>query len=148
MQGMEIRLGLLADAATKSGSKLNLLGVFDRFLCKEFPAVHPRLALVMRMVFKSSESGKTRDIEIELVDEDGTRITGMKGTIEIPKIEGTREAYDDMILELQNLKLPKAGPYEFHIVVGGEHKFTIPVHAEDVGEGKDKGKDKRKRGTK
>ena len=129
---MEIKLGSLADAANKSGGKLNLLGVFDRILAKKFPAKHRRLSLVLRLEFLAPESGQTKEIEIAFMDADGKKLVGIKGKIAIGDFDGTMRVYEDQILEIENLPLPSAGSYEFIVMVGGEPRFSIPLTAEKM----------------
>ena len=48
---MDVDLALLADAATIDGAgKLNILGIFDRVHTPNFPARHPKMALVLRFL--------------------------------------------------------------------------------------------------
>ena len=132
---MEIRLGLLADAATKSGGKLNLLGVFDRISASSFPVQHRRLALILRLEFHASEAGQTKEIEIVFMNADGKSLTGRKGQFvvgDLSDFAGEIRVQDDQIIEIENLPLPSAGNYEFQILVGGEPRFTIPLRADKI----------------
>ena len=123
---------MLADAANKSGGKLNMLGVFDKIWASSFPATHRRLALILRLEFHSSEAGQTKEIEIVFVNADGKRLSGRKGQFVVGELGGLLRAHDDQIIEIENLPLPAAGDYEFQILVGGEPRFTIPLKAEKI----------------
>ena len=56
---MDVTLAVLADHANVSDQgKLNILGIFDRILASNFPAVHPQLHPVLRFSASPAERGK------------------------------------------------------------------------------------------
>lgn len=132
MKGMEVSLGLLADAANNPGGKLNILGVFDTIRARKFPCVHRRLVLICRFEVNAAEGGQTKTFEVIAQDEDANKIGGVTGKMKIPKIEGRMRAHSDLLLEIVGLKFEKPGPYEFVVMVSGETKYTIPLTVEQV----------------
>lgn len=77
---MKVTLAVLADYAniTREG-KLNILGIFDVIHAHDFPMTHPQMQLVMRFEADIAEAGKTKKLEIKLMDEDGKTLFVLNG---------------------------------------------------------------------
>ena len=46
---MEVQVAVLADCANvAAGEKLNIMGIFDTIFARDFPTVHPFMALALR----------------------------------------------------------------------------------------------------
>jgi hypothetical protein len=70
---MQLDLGLVADSANiDAQGKLYILGEFRYLFAASFPAVHPRLALALRISAPIVEiRDNTATLALEAVDEDG-----------------------------------------------------------------------------
>lgn len=127
---MEVRMAFLADAANVTDSgKLNVLGIFNRVFSDTFPYQHPHMQCVVRFEASAAEFGKTKEIEISLVNSDGKMVGTMKGKAQVPKPEAGSRASVELILGLNNVPFESPGDYEFSVLVGGEQKWSIPVEA-------------------
>jgi hypothetical protein len=124
---MEVTLGLLADAANfSSEGKLNVLGAFDTIYAQGTPVRHPEMQLVMRFEASPAEYGMRKRIEIQLVNEDGERLGGAQGELEIPAGQGRRTKLQH-VLGLRDVTFPKAGQYAFYILVDGRTEYEVPL---------------------
>lgn len=85
---MKVTLAVLADYAniTREG-KLNILGMFDVIHAQNFPMTHPQMQLVMRFEADIAEAGKTKKLEIKLMDADGKTLFVLNGSFTL----GSRE---------------------------------------------------------
>jgi hypothetical protein len=124
---MDVRIAVLADYASLSeGSKLNILGIFTTIYSENVPTVHPQMKLVTSWEFNSSEAG-TKNIKIELVDEDGKDILSINGEMRFERSPDGRSTTVNQILNLNNMVFPKFGEYEFRILIDGDTKSTVPL---------------------
>ncbi len=124
---MEVTKALLADYANiAEGGKLNVLGIFTTIFVASFPTVHPQMQLIFMWEANRSESGRKKQIEIELCDADGKKLLGLGGELQLPEAPSGKQIYGNQILTLNNLKFEKTGEYVFNILIGGEHKAEAP----------------------
>lgn len=137
---MQVEFALLADAvATPPDGKLYVLGGgIDTIGVQRFPATHPFLALVVKLQLHPTECDRQHHLEIELWDPDGKRIG--------PKIAGdfsaqrnrsnpTRSVFVQLVFNIAGLQLTGPGEHEFHILVDGQHRKTIPLYIHHVEQG-------------
>lgn len=118
---MEVDFVFLADAAEVTQGKLYVMGgAFDTIWTSNIPVAHPRLSLVMRLLFTPAEVGRKHTVEINLMDEDGKGIAKVGGDLEIgqnPNLpKGWRQGFLT-VLNFASLKFEKFGDYSFEIVV-------------------------------
>src|SRR2546430_16544408 len=91
---MHLDFAVVADyALVDQAGKLSVLGVFQHIWVQQFPAMHPRLHLVLRLKGKRTEIGE-HSVQIRLVDEQGTEILGGTGSVTFaePPAGGTETA--------------------------------------------------------
>ena len=129
---MHLRYGLLADSvAPGSQGKKNIIGTFQAIHAGEFPCVHPSLSLLIRIEGDASETG-SHEIELVFVDADYQAVgKPVKAEFRLDKaslLQG-QPPFAEAVLNIQNLPLPKAGPYEFVVRVDGQHLGGIPLYA-------------------
>ena len=130
---MYLRYGLLADAvAPGAQGKKNIIGTFDTIHSQDFPCQHPGLSLAIRIEGHLSELGK-HNLELSFVDADFNPIrksAGAEFSLEKQQspVEGISPAVE-LGINIQNLLLPKPGPYEFVVRVDGRHLGSIPLYA-------------------
>lgn len=125
---MNVEIFALCDAATISG-KLNILGVFDTLWATTTPVVHNACALAMRVRFEQIESGDKR-VQIAIVDIDGHSVLQPASTtIQVRHRAGVTSATAQMVIQIQNLQLPRFGEYQIDLAIDGRVEKTIPLFA-------------------
>lgn len=125
---MDAVLFLAADFVNYEASgKLNVLGIFNQIVAKEFPAKHRRLYLVVRLVAQLGEFQTQHDFKIAFFDEDGHELGGQQQKIEVPRPERGKQATLDLIVEVNDLLLPAPGRYEFKLIVNRDVKGSVPI---------------------
>ena len=129
---MNLRYGLLADSvALGAQGKKNIIGTFQAIHAGKFPCVHPSLSLLIRIEGDASETG-SHEIELAFVDADYKAVSKpVKSEFRLDKAsqpEGM-PPFAEAVMNIQNLPLPKAGPYEFVVRVDGRHLGGIPLYA-------------------
>ena len=130
---MEVPLALLADYAnTSQDGKLNVMGVFNRILTKDFPTVHPEMRLVFRLEAQPSERGRQATIEIKLLDADANVLHHVKGRVGVPQKSLQPTIEINQILRLTGLVFKKPGDYRFDILVDGDLKANVPFTLEQL----------------
>ena len=124
---MDIKLAITADYAniTQEG-KLNVLGIFDRIGAFSFPAFHPLMHLIFNWEANRSESGRKKEIEIQLCDGDGKKIFAMNGQFEVPNGLPGKRISGNQIIPLPSIRFEKPDLYVFNILINGEHKAEAP----------------------
>ena len=128
---MEVDFAFLADAAEVTQGKLYVMGgAFDTIWTSNLPVVHPRLALVMRLLFTPAEVGRKHKVEINFMDEDAKGIAKVGGDLEIgqnPNLpKGWRQGFLT-VLNFANLKFEKFSDYNFEIVVNNTSLKGVPL---------------------
>lgn len=123
---MEVTLALLADYAnvTREG-KLNIMGIFEVIHAQSFPARHPQMQLIMRFESDPAEAGTTKDVEVQLVDEDGKKLMSIGGEITLGQGRPGEPITTNQILTLNNMGFEKPGDYEFKILIQEEVRATV-----------------------
>jgi hypothetical protein len=106
--------------------KLSVLGIFQHIWVQEFPAMHPRLHLVLRLKGKRTEIG-AHEVQIQLLDEqDGEVLRGNGSVTFAEPPAGVTEIEAGAILVF-DVPFPHAGPYRFEITVDGERKASVAL---------------------
>lgn len=123
---MDVTLATIADYATvDKAEKLSIIGIFDKILSATVP-VHQR-SLFLVLVFQSTRGdyNRPRDIRIEITDLDG-RLIGepIEGNVAINGSPDIPPAVN-MIVNINDLRFPRFGPYTFTIFVAGDAKRTL-----------------------
>ena len=131
---MDVTLAMLADAANVSADgKLNILGIFNALGAQSFPVVHPQMALVLRFEASRSEEGKGRQIELQLVDNDGQKMFKIGAQLMVPTGSPPGQPIRlNHILMLNNIQFPKPGDYQFSVLVGDDEKASIDLKIIEV----------------
>lgn len=126
---VEVTLAVLADSANVSmEGKLNILGNFSNIKATTFPAQHPEMQLVLRMEASPAEIGRHKKLEMQLLDEDGGKISGFNADFEVPKPPKSGEPVSiQIITRIVNVVFPKAGRYAIWILIDGDSKVRVPL---------------------
>jgi hypothetical protein len=129
---MKIEIFTLCDAATEDRGKLNLLGSFDHLRARQAPVVHPACALAVKMRFTKIEEGSHR-IRVTFVDEDGKQIlNALEVTVSIVVAPGESTSTSNIVLNIQQLKLPNFGEYSIDLAVDGREEGSLPLYVSQV----------------
>jgi len=125
---MKITLAVVADYAniTREG-KLNILGIFDVIHAQSFPMSHPQMQLVMRFEADIAEAGKTKKLEIKLMDDDGKNLFELNGGFTLGQGQAGETMVTNQILTINMMKFEKPGNHEFKILINDELKAEVPL---------------------
>jgi len=113
-------------ALVDQAGKLSVLGIFQHIWVQQFPAMHPRLHLVLRLKGKRTEVGE-HGVQIRLLDQQNAEILGGNGNVNFAEPPaGVTEIEAGAILVF-DVPFPHAGAYRFEITLDGEQKAAVPV---------------------
>jgi len=124
---VKIDLALVCDyAIIDQYGKLSVLGIFEHIWVHEFPVVHPRLHLVIRLKGRRTEIGE-HAVNIRLVGEDGEEVISGDGTVTFAEPPaGILEIEAGTVL-LFDVPFEHAGTYTFEISVDDEIASFVPI---------------------
>ena len=124
---MNIVLAVVCDhALIDQAGKLSVIGIFERIWVERFPAVHPRLHLVLRLKGRRTEIGD-HALAIVLKDPDGLEVLRGDGSVQIGEPPaGVTEVEAGAVLAF-DVPLDHAGTFTFDISVDGEHQASVPI---------------------
>jgi hypothetical protein len=124
---VHLDFAVVADyALVDQSGKLSVLGIFQHIWVQQFPAMHPRLHLVLRLKGKRTEVGE-HAVQIRLLDEQGSESLGGSGNVTFAEPPaGVTEIEAGAILVF-DVPFPHAGVYRFEITIDGQQKATVPV---------------------
>ena len=124
---MHLDFAVIADyALVDQAGKLSVLGIFQHIWVQQFPAMHPRLHLVLRLKGKRTEVGE-HQVLIRLLDEQNAEILGGNGNVNFAEPPaGVTEIEAGAILVF-DVPFPHAGLYRFDITIDGEQSASVPV---------------------
>lgn len=106
--------------------KLSVLGIFQHIWVANFPAVHPRLHLVLRLKGKRTELGEHK-VRIQLLDEEDREIITGDGTVSFAEPPaGVLEVEAGAIL-MFDVPFQRAGRYRFEISVDDDVQTAVPL---------------------
>jgi len=131
---MDVEAFLLCDCATDQQGKLNILGAFDNIWTKQVPMVHPACTIAARVRFSKIEEGEHK-IRINIIDADGnTAGPDLHNTIlvRIPPNEDSR--IQNLILNIQGLKLERYGQYRVDLAINGRQVASAPLKVRKIPE--------------
>ena len=111
--------------------KISVLGIFERIWVEHFPAVHPRLHLVLRLKGRRTEIGE-HAIVIRLVDDGGREVLRGDGAVQIGEPPaGVLEVEAGAVLAF-DVPLERPGTYTFEIAVDGSLEATVPIAVSQI----------------
>lgn len=128
---MDLDFAFLSDAADVLMGKLFVMGgAFDTIHVAGFPATHPMLAVVVRLLLVPHDLDRKHQLEILLLDADAHHIASAKGDLTVPKAPGSPAGWKQaVILPLRFLNVPfqQSGHYSVEILVNGKMLKAIPL---------------------
>jgi hypothetical protein len=124
---MKLDFAVVCDyALVDQYGKLSVMGIFQHIWVAQFPAVHPRLHLVLRLRGRRTEVGQ-HGVRIRLVDAAGSEVLSGDGTVMLSEPPaGVTEVEAGAILVF-DVPFTHPGSYAFEIQVDGELQATVPL---------------------
>ena len=124
---MKIDLALACDyALIDQLGKLSMLGVFENLWIPSFPAVHPRVHLVVRIKGRRTELGD-HSIAIQFLDDEDHEIITGDGVVTFNEPPAGVTQMESGTVLVFDLPLERPGNYRFEIIVDGEISATVPI---------------------
>ena len=124
---MILDFAVVADyALVDQAGKISVLGIFQHIWVQQFPAMHPRLHLVLRLKGKRTEVGE-HGVQIRLADESGIEILGGNGTVTFAEPPAGVTDIEAGAILVFDVPFPHPGLYRFEITVDGEVLATVPI---------------------
>ena len=124
---MHLDFAVVADyALVDQSGKMSVLGIFQHIWVPQFPAMHPRLHLVLRLKGKRTEVGE-HQVQIKLMDEMNAELLGGSGTVNFAEPPAGVTEIEAAAVLVFDVPFPRAGQYRFEITVDGERKATVPI---------------------
>jgi len=126
---VHLDFAVLADyALVDQHGKLSVLGIFQHVWVEQFPAVHPRTHLVLRVKGRRTDVG-SHGVRIRFVDQQGNELVGGEGTITFGEAPaGVTEVEAGAVLVF-DVPLPHQGAYAFEIALAGQPPVRVPLSA-------------------
>ena len=117
---MKVLLALLCDDATVTPEgKLDIHGVFNDLYAAGFPARQDRVVLVLVVEWEREDHGRFQ-FRVDLVAPDGKPSLTLNGHTDVDsRPAGRPPARTQLIMPLETVIFPVAGPYRFRIKVKG-----------------------------
>jgi hypothetical protein len=127
---MKVEIFALCDFAQADATgKLNILGVFDRIFGRQAPITHPLCALAIKMRFDKIEEGQKR-ARLSFIDTDGNSVMPtMEPHIQVVVPPHETTATGQIVVIIQQLKLPNFGEYSIDLAIDGRQEASIPLIA-------------------
>ena len=124
---MHLDFAVVADyALVDQAGKISVLGIFQHIWVQQFPAMHPRLHLVLRLKGKRTEIGE-HGVQIRLVDEQDIEILGGNGSVTFAEPPAGVTEIEAAAVLVFDVPFPHAGIYRFDITVDGERAAQVPI---------------------
>jgi len=131
VRAMKVDLALLADYAevAQRGGKLIVCGIFDRITLADLDAVHPHMALAVKVLCEPGEV-RRHQLTVRFVDPDGADVVEpMEGEVEVKGGEED-QASVNLILDMNLVRFRAFGPHSFDIFIDGELERQLPLTVE------------------
>lgn len=124
---MHLDFAVLADyALVDQAGKLSVLGMFQHIWVPQFPAMHPRLHLVLHLKGKRTEIGE-HQVQIRLLDEQDVEVLGGNGNVNFAEPPAGVTDIEAGAVLVFDVPFTHAGAYRFEITIDGEKKSSVPL---------------------
>ena len=124
---MHLDFAVVADyALVDQAGKISVLGIFQHIWVQQFPAMHPRLHLVLRLKGRRTEIGEHR-VQIRLVDEAGAEILGGNGTVTFAEPPAGVTDIEAAAILVFDVPFPHPGVFRFEITIDGARAAEVPL---------------------
>lgn len=105
-----------------------MLGIFQHVWVQQFPAVHPRTHLVLRVRGRRTEIG-THHLRIQFLDERGSELLGGTGTVQFGEPPAGVVDVEAGAVLVFDVPLPSAGQYAFAVTLDDAEAIRVPLSA-------------------
>ncbi len=105
-----------------------MLGLFRHVWVQEFPALHPRTHLVLRVSGRRTEIGPHR-MRIRFLDAEGDELLGGEGTVRFGEPPAGVTDVEAGAVLVFDVPLPRPGEYRFEITLDGGVATMVPLSA-------------------
>ena len=124
---MNVDFAVVSDyALVDQAGKISVLGIFQHIWVQQFPAMHPRLHLVLRLKGKRTEIGE-HPVQIRLVDDRDTEILGGSGTVNFAEPPAGVTDIEAAAILVFDVPFPHPGTYRFAISVDSAPAASVPI---------------------
>lgn len=124
---MKIDFAVVCDyALIDQFGKLSVIGMFHHIWVAAFPAVHPRLHLVIRLSGRRTEVGR-HQVLIRLLGEDGTEVMRGDGTVVFAEPPAGVVEIEAASVLVFDVGFPSGGRYHFEITVDGTARTLVSL---------------------
>ena len=124
---MHLDFAVVADyALVDQSGKISVLGIFQHIWVQQFPAMHPRLHLVLRLKGKRTEIGE-HAVHIRLVDDHAVEILGGSGSVTFAEPPAGVTEIEAAAILVFDVPFPHHGVYKFAITLDGEGAAEVPI---------------------
>ena len=124
---MHLDFAVVADyALVDQAGKISVLGIFQHIWVQQFPAMHPRLHLVLRLKGRRTEIGE-HAVRIRLVDEHGVEILGGSGSVTFAEPPAGVTEIEAAAILVFDVPFPHPGVYKFAITLDGKGAAEVPI---------------------
>jgi hypothetical protein len=113
-------------ALVDQAGKISVLGIFQHIWVQQFPAMHPRLHLVLRLKGKRTEIGE-HAVQIRLVDEQDVEILGGNGSVTFAEPPAGVTEIEAAAVLVFDVPFPHPGAYRFQITIDDERAAEVPI---------------------
>lgn len=129
---MHLDFAVVADyALVDQAGKVSVLGIFQHIWVQQFPAMHPRLHLVLRLRGKRTEIGE-HAVRIRLADDQGAEVLGGSGSVTFAEPPAGVTDIEAAAILVFDVPFPHAGLYRFEITIDGRLEATVPITVSQV----------------
>lgn len=124
---MHLDFAVVADyALVDQAGKISVMGIFQHIWVQQFPAMHPRLHLVLRLKGKRTEIGQ-HDVRIRLADEADVEILGGNGSVTFAEPPAGVTEIEAAAILVFDVPFPHPGAYRFSITIDGADAAEVPI---------------------
>jgi hypothetical protein len=124
---MHLDFAVVADyALVDQAGKISVMGIFQHIWVQQFPAMHPRLHLVLRLKGKRTEIGE-HDVRIRLTDEEDVEVLGGNGSVTFAEPPAGVTEIEAAAILVFDVPFPHPGAYRFAITVDGTQAAEVPI---------------------
>lgn len=124
---MKIDFAVACDYATiDQYGKLSVMGIFQHIWVARFPAVHPRLHLVLRLKGSRTEVG-THRVRIVLYDDDGSDVLSGEGTVNFSEPPAGVLEIEAAAILVFDVPFSHPNRYRFEITVDEDVRTNVPI---------------------
>lgn len=123
---MKIDIFTLCDNAQEYGGKLVVVGTFNEIYAEKFPATHPEMAIVARIIIEDDDL-EIHDLEIFAVNAETGKpalISPFKTRLDTKEHKG-RTLYSNIILRMNNIFLQEPGKYIIKFRIDEMERETV-----------------------